>query len=576
MLALARSQRNVIDARITPVVFLPGIMGSRLRLTKKKDPKSGKTTQTVDWDPDSSVTMLTKWLPASPDDKAQWLGADNPGTVLDSGNGLGPDHCNRGWAGVVAKFYLKLLEALESGLNSSMFKCPVYAFGYDWRQPNVESAKQLVKRVDEILDDTGASTVIFVTHSMGGIVARAAMLDGAFRDRKVSGAVHIGQPVLGAPSAYRRLVAGITEDLDGDLAELLRDKAESVAVMSGIPSVFELLPSDATTTTVKTAHKKWMRYRLAGDPELRTFPESETVHVYMNKASPPGVTEAGPLAKPIRRNTGNAMKFMSPLGARMHPLSAAIYGDDVETDTRAIFNRTTNSWDGSTYDPLEGRSDDGDGTVPTWSAQALFPGQAHEASDPIDPEVQSQWVVRGQAHDMMCASSDVQNATIQFIHALLHPPRLARTRVGSDGATARLKLLAALAGDRSAEMEIRVAKLLVNEGETVTMLAEILNKKSPDLQTSNGIVEVKFSEDATIESGLEAHIMKGLAQIGDHGRLIFVRGTKLVFSAKRCEEILEERFSSWFGPDYKAKVSARPRLVEERDLPQLWSPPPPP
>ena len=89
MLALARSQRNVIDARITPVVFLPGIMGSRLRLTKKEDPKPGKTTQTVDWDPDSSVTMLTKWLPASPDDKAQWLGADNPGTVLDSGNSLG-------------------------------------------------------------------------------------------------------------------------------------------------------------------------------------------------------------------------------------------------------------------------------------------------------------------------------------------------------------------------------------------------------------------------------------------------------------------------------------------------------
>lgn len=90
-----------------------------------------------------------------------------------------------------------------------MFKCPVYAFGYDWRQPNAASADRLKERVDEILDEEQASSVVLVTHSMGGIVARAAMLDGVFRRKKVAGAVHIGQPVYGAPSAYRRFVEGI-------------------------------------------------------------------------------------------------------------------------------------------------------------------------------------------------------------------------------------------------------------------------------------------------------------------------------------------------------------------------------
>ncbi len=167
MFALARSKKNVIDARITPGVFLPGIMGSRLRLTAKTDPDSGKSTSTVDWDPDSKLTMVSDWLSATPEEKAEWLEADNPGTVLDSGNGLSADRCKRGWAGVVAEFYLDILEALESGLKSSMFKCPVYAFGYDWRQPNAKSAQRLKERVDEILDETGASTVVFVTHSMG-------------------------------------------------------------------------------------------------------------------------------------------------------------------------------------------------------------------------------------------------------------------------------------------------------------------------------------------------------------------------------------------------------------------------
>jgi hypothetical protein len=139
MFAVARRYRNVLDARVTPIVFLPGIMGSRLRL------EGGSTA--VDWDPDSSITtMLADWLHASAEEKANRLNANNPGEVLSSGNGLTAEQCSRGWAGVVSKFYLEMLEALESGLQSSMFRSPVYAFGYDWRQPNEKSANRLKER----------------------------------------------------------------------------------------------------------------------------------------------------------------------------------------------------------------------------------------------------------------------------------------------------------------------------------------------------------------------------------------------------------------------------------------------
>ncbi len=223
----------------------------------------------------------------------------------------------------------------------------------------------------------------------------------------------------------------------------------------------------------------------------------------------------------------------------------------------------------------DGRNDESDGTVPTWSGQASFPGQMHEASAPIDPEAQSQWVVRGEVHDMMCASSEGQNATIQFIQALLHPPKLARTRVGSDGATARIKIFKALAGDRSAEMEVRVAKLLVQEGETVTMLAEDPDDKTPDLSTSNGFAEVKFTEGSS-QVRLDELILKGLSQIGDNGRLILVREENDEISASVCESSLESHFESWFGKDYETTVTARHRLVHVDELPPLWTPPPKP
>ncbi len=122
MFAVARRHRNVLDARVTPIVFLPGIMGSRLRF---RETDSDGAVTTVDWDPDSSVGMGRQWLLASTADKVRRLDPSTPCEVLATGNGLNGDQCGRGWAGVVAKFYLDMLEELESGLHSSMFRCPV-------------------------------------------------------------------------------------------------------------------------------------------------------------------------------------------------------------------------------------------------------------------------------------------------------------------------------------------------------------------------------------------------------------------------------------------------------------------
>jgi hypothetical protein len=385
----------------------------------------------------------------------------------------------------------------------------------------------------------------------------------------------------------------VKRSFDGDLSRLLRDQEESAAVMSVVPSAFELLPSDAKLATGERAHTHWVRYRSRDDlgrpQELP--PNLEIIHLYMVSTSPPGLVDAknADLEKKhpgikgrIRGGTSKALKFTSPLGAHKHHFTAAIYGDGVETDTMGLFTLAEpdplthkGGLTGALYHAATGRTDRGDGTVPSWSAEALFPGQNHDAGGPIEPELQSQWMVQGVTHDVMCNSAEVQDTTVQFIQALLLPPKLARSDVGSEGSILHSKLVEARAGKRSAEMEIRVAKLLVQNGEQVTMLADDGVGKTPDLRTDVSDVEVKYSEGGT-EIRLRELVRKGIDQIGTDGRLFVVRSTRSSAPIEKTayERILEEEFESAFGPDFRMAVAARPRLVPEEDLPPLWDPPP--
>ena len=55
---------------------------------------------------------------------------------------------------------------------------PVYACGYNWLRSNLVSAKRLAERIDKVIKDNNSKSstcdqVILITHSMGGLVARA-------------------------------------------------------------------------------------------------------------------------------------------------------------------------------------------------------------------------------------------------------------------------------------------------------------------------------------------------------------------------------------------------------------------
>jgi hypothetical protein len=111
---------------------------------------------------------------------------------------------------------------------------PVYACGYNWLESCEESAKRLRQRIEETIDfwtrnKRECSKVILVTHSMGGLVARACAKQ--IPDR-ILGVIHGVMPALGAPACYRRIACG-TESWSPSNDAIDNKKAEFVADILG-------------------------------------------------------------------------------------------------------------------------------------------------------------------------------------------------------------------------------------------------------------------------------------------------------------------------------------------------------
>ncbi|MDB5748357.1 MAG: hypothetical protein JWP72_3205 [Massilia sp.] len=144
----------------------------------------------------------------------------------------------------------------EHLVKQAQYYFPVYSAGYCWLHDCKTSAELLEKRILEIIDWWKAakrpcSQVILVTHSMGGLVARAC----AKRiPDKIAGVIHGVMPALGAPVAYRRIACGtepyapnsdpLKKFAGSRAAVILGDStAKTTPVLAISPGALELLPN---------------------------------------------------------------------------------------------------------------------------------------------------------------------------------------------------------------------------------------------------------------------------------------------------------------------------------------------
>jgi pimeloyl-ACP methyl ester carboxylesterase len=135
-----------------------------------------------------------------------------------------------------------------------------YVFPYDWRRDNIETARDLVQRLETLKRKLARPDLRFniVAHSMGGLVARYAAMYGdadlPVEARAVptwAGAAHInkilmfGTPNEGSMNAFAILLEGysITEGLRRPI-RLLNKLSREDALTA--PSIFQLLPHRAS------------------------------------------------------------------------------------------------------------------------------------------------------------------------------------------------------------------------------------------------------------------------------------------------------------------------------------------
>lgn len=317
--------------RVIPVVFIPGIMGSNLRLSAQRQAELKKANN-IAWRPDHASELGNFTFSSAAERQLQ---LDPRQTVVDTYDGgssptgsektslarhavgevnvyfayrarsplltndpptANPSYSKaekvrrRGWTEVFLSSYLPLLENCEKFLNSpikarrwqtivgkdpaewgavpsygmtalteaehtaAMKGCffPIHAMGYNWLQDNEQSAKKLSSRILALIAEYQnarfqCERVILLTHSMGGLIARAIVHpDIGGLANQVLGIVHGVMPALGSPAAYKRMRSGFEQDtLQSFVASFpLGHTGERVtAVLGNSAGGLQLLPS---------------------------------------------------------------------------------------------------------------------------------------------------------------------------------------------------------------------------------------------------------------------------------------------------------------------------------------------
>ncbi len=480
------STGDTLSSTCVPIVFVPGVMGSRFQ--------TGVTMRA--WDPDAALgSAMLPWASTFKDGKQKTRRAlrapQTSATILDELAGsagtpaFGPAKavtrnralcaivCNmtggdpdssdcfedvlsyygkrRGWAGVAWGFYGDLLMTLEASLNAdpTTVNFPVYAFGYDWRQSNVDSGLALSQFVSDLLGTTGATQVLLVTHSMGGLVVRAALAyDGLFSGN-VLGVVHTLQPSNGAITCYRSFLSGSAPPLDAVhevadrvLHNILGTTADLYAYnLSATPGPLQLLPNHLYQNYFvdddETCGGQW----IGG---LDSSVNLNNIYDVYRGSTWPGVAGAvqagqtnfgtddeqssGTVVSDFGTNLSSAQGFHQNVGTIAHPNTYALYSTGRVTDHAILFANlggsiaspdsqgeqwsfdgmdVTNNWQEITYR----RRANGDGTVPAVSAECpalSLKSAAVAAANAIE-------------HAKAFGDDAFRQEVLQYIHFILTP-----------------------------------------------------------------------------------------------------------------------------------------------------------
>ncbi len=210
-----------------PVIVVHAITGSVLRDEYPVDPENV-------WDPSAGFRVRDFLrIGLHPDDVR--FEAEEPARVRA--------------AQMIELIYRDLIESLRYDLSpSEERRTPVYPFVYDWRQDNVQTARQLGEFIVEVIERTNlikhyerkCACVDLVGHSMGGIAIGACLALQMHRTRtgrsRVRRVVTVGTPFRGSVDAIEKMSTG-----ESEIVGVSSNRERETARLT--PSLYQLLPS---------------------------------------------------------------------------------------------------------------------------------------------------------------------------------------------------------------------------------------------------------------------------------------------------------------------------------------------
>lgn len=376
-----RGSMVVPPTTVVPVIFVPGIMGSNLR--------DKKTKESV-WNVNSTVSILLQWVfrsaktrqsklradDAEVDPSGKWYGKSATVPDKSTGHQRGQGSTSKASYGDFVCWLDDKLSGLTGGIAQGAsspwsemvdqgigqwspertpqaltqsnadfawdnFYCPVHVVGYNWLQSNGESGKYLAEKITEIIAEWNGrgsaggpafrcEQVILISHSMGGLVTRAAVHSafGSAAD-KVLGIVHGEQPANGAAAAYHHCRSGYG-GISGWV--LGRNAAQVTAVFANSPGAMELLPNHQYPTG-------WLKARVGSDSAaILELPKADPyIEIYLQRepwwrlVDPAMIDPSKSLNDPwfsYRGGVNKASQFHYTLGTTYHPRTYVHYGAD--------------------------------------------------------------------------------------------------------------------------------------------------------------------------------------------------------------------------------------------------------
>jgi pimeloyl-ACP methyl ester carboxylesterase len=306
---------------------------------------------------------------------------------------------------------------------------------YDWRRSNIEAAEKLADVVDRVVaEGHGGVEVLFIAHSMGGLISRYYLESGKFKARPGFAAVRwlitLGTPHRGAPLALAAAV-GIEKRLF-----LSAEQVHRLVSDLRYPSVYELLPPPGEPFAWDGVTGSRLSPLDVYDPDvaskLQLVPESlDAARAFWSRLDPARRPEA--------------VRYFFFAGTRQVTITA------VSLDLAAVQPVTKIETD-----------DAGDGTVPVWSA--MLSGLQ------VRPV--------GGEHGTIYKNEDLRRtlgALLGYTGTLPALERIevaVRDRVVEPSAVIQVALTVA-AGVQSVEGEIRLSRAEVDEAGTLVRWTSI-------------------------------------------------------------------------------------------------------